>query len=229
MPRASRILKNSLANIDSVFHHKSPYIKKGIPYFSQWESPELNDDILNKKKDAAEDKKWKNSGANSPEEYRLWSWHTCGITCFKMILADILGKEFKTINLAKKCAKYGGFRKKGENIEGLYYLPFCRFVRKEFKLKIEFVRWLSIKRIKRELSQDNYVIATVNPNIRDLESSIPKKKGGHLVLVVGYDDKKKILFLHNPSGFYKKSQEYAEISEKNFKRFFAKRGVVVYS
>src|SRR3990167_6800417 len=130
-----------------------------IPYFSQWESPKLVGKIIERKILARDDQKWKNSGAKSPEEYEYWSWNICGMACLKMILASKFSKNYKMIELAKKCEEYGAY----------------------------------------------------------------VHNGGHLVLITGFDDHKKTLFFHNPSGFFGKSQENCEISEKDFKKFFASR------
>ncbi|MFZ1250289.1 MAG: hypothetical protein WAR37_02480 [Candidatus Microsaccharimonas sp.] len=58
-------------------------------------------------------------------------------------------------------------------------------------------------------------------------SDNPNKKGGHLVLVLGYDLDKRLLYLYNPSGFETYTQEYASISFKDFKKFFGGRGIVI--
>ena len=55
----------------------------------------------------------------------------------------------------------------------------------------------------------------------------PKTKGGHLVLMLGYDIDKKLFYFHNPSGFKKETQEYASISFSDFKKFFGYKGIIV--
>lgn len=199
-----------------------------VPYFSQWESPELVDKIIKRKILAREDPKWKKSGAKSPEEYEYWSWNTCGMACLKMILYVKTGKEHKTIELANKCEEYGGYIQNGEKIDGLFYIPFKEFLMKELKLEAKVFRFfLTVGRIKRELKTGNYMIASVNSSIRKPDHE-PEHKGGHLVLVTGFDDTKKTLFLHNPSGFFGVSQENWEITERDFKKFFAGRGILIY-
>lgn len=71
-------------------------------------------------------------------------------------------------------------------------------------------------------------MASVSPHIKK-PKQFNSKKGGHLILILGYDLDKKILYLHNPSGIYRESQEYAEVSFKDFKKFFDFKGIVICS
>lgn len=84
-----------------------------------------------------------------------------------------------------------------------------------------------LKEIIKAVSEGNFVIASVNPEIRDPQID-SKYSGRHLVLVFGYDMDAGTLILHNPSGIYGKSQENVEISFSDFNKFFAHRGIVVY-
>lgn len=199
-----------------------------IPYFSQWESRELVNDLLNRKVLAREDPKWMDSGAETSEEYEYWSWNTCGMACLKMILTRKFGGVYRTVALAKKCESYGGYKRNGEIIEGLFYQPFCKFLANEFQIRAKVFRiFLTVGRIKKEVQKGNHFLVSVNPAIKKAGNT-PKSKGGHLVLITGFDEDKRTLFLHNPSGFFGKSQENFEISEKDFKKFFAGRGILVY-
>ncbi|KKT29915.1 MAG: hypothetical protein UW16_C0021G0003 [Microgenomates group bacterium GW2011_GWC1_44_10] len=199
-----------------------------IPYFSQWETKELANDFLNRKITAKDDPKWMDSGADSPEEYEDWSWNICGMACLKMILVKKFGGNYRTVELAKKCESYGGYRQYENKIDGLFYHPFCRFLSSEFKIKTKVYRFfLTLEGIKREVKKERHFIVSVNPAIKCAKNT-PKYKGGHLVLITGFDEEKRTLILHNPSGLYGESQENYEISEKDFKKFFAGRGILVY-
>lgn len=61
--------------------------RSGVPYFSQWESPELVPHILRGSMRAAQDPQWAASGASTPLEYEYWAAKVCGLACLKMILA----------------------------------------------------------------------------------------------------------------------------------------------
>ena len=86
----------------------------------------------------------------------------------------------------------------------------------------------TLKRILFETGSENLVIASVDPAIRDKSNTPANVTGGHLVLVTGYDRKKKTITIHNPSGSYKKSQENYEMTFEEFQKFFAGRGIAVW-
>lgn len=214
-----------------------------MPYYSQWESNNLVNEILTEKLKAQNDPKWRGSGAKTTEEYAIWSWSGCGMACLKMILKDRLNKNYPLVELGKMCMKYGGYKDNSSKyntqqlldqgkavpsnyFEGLFYEPFLNFIRKEFDLHGRIVKPMIIEDIIKALTDKDYVIASVNASIRDANST-PKRKGGHLVLVTGFDLRKKLLYIHNPSGLYKESQENYPISFNDFNKFFSNRGIVI--
>jgi hypothetical protein len=202
------------------------YLHKNVPYFSQWESRNLNKDILEKKINTDDDPNWKKSGASSKKEYNQWSWSGCGMACTKMILASKTGRVVPLVDLGKKCASYGGYKMPLETSPGLFYKPYIAFVDKEFAWKAKITQGMLQSELMHELSRGSYVIAGVSPLIRESKST-PKIKSGHLVLILGFDKEKKEFYLHNPSGTSKETQEYATISFNDFKKFFSGRGIVI--
>jgi hypothetical protein len=203
-------------------------MNKDIPYYSQWESPELVTDILQKKIKASEDPNWKNSGAETPEEYEFWSWNICGMACLKSILDFTFKEKLKTINLAKDCAEYGGYKIEGNRIEGLYYKPFCKYVGEKFNLKASFFgQDLTIPIVEKGLTENSFFILSVNKLIRNFRDREPAKKGGHLVLVTGIDPKSRYIYIHNPSGYSGISQIHYKVPYTEFLKFFAKRGIII--
>lgn len=199
---------------------------RNVPYYSQWESPKLVRRILEDKISAKNDPSWKSSGARNPTEYELWSKNGCGMACLKMVLAYKTGKKLQIVKLGKKCASYGGYKIRWEKIDGLYYYPFLKFINKEFGLSGKVLAPMSTKDIVKKIKNNNFVIASVHHSIRN-PSSNPSKKGGHLILVLGFDSERRIFYFHNPSGHLKSTQEYAEISYVDFGKFFANRGIVI--
>lgn len=149
------------------------------------------------------------------------------MACFKMILAHRNGVIVPLVALGKKCASHGGYSLPLEQSHGLRYAPFVEFANNDFGITARAKAILPIARIVSVLARFHYVIASVHPSIRHVTSR-PKTKGGHLVLVVGYDLDKQLLYLHNPSGDSRASQEYVAISFKNFEKFFSHRGIIVY-
>jgi hypothetical protein len=162
-----------------------------------------------------------------------------------MILAHRFKKIYPLAELGKKCMKYGGYTDNSSKFDtqkllshgkpipsdylgGLFYEPFLRFIENEFKLKGKIVKPLIVSDIVKAIADKNYVIASVNSSIRN-PSLTPKSKGGHLILVTGYDLNKKLLYIHNPSGLFNKSQEHFPVSFNDFEKFFAYRGVVIHN
>lgn len=197
-----------------------------VPYYSQWESPSLVSKIIRDEISAKDDPLWKRSGASSPEEYELWARNMCGMACLKMIIKHKIGETIPILDLGKRSLEYGVYILKPGTIDGMYYSPFVKFIKEEFDLNSKAVGSMSIKRILRELAHENYIIASVSHKIRGL-SSRPPSKGGHLVLLLGYNLEKQTILFHNPSGDTEESQKYSEISFSQFENFFAGRGLVV--
>lgn len=212
----------------SLRHRNLPrrFLHEDVPYYSQWESRNLNKDIVNNNIDARDDPRWKESGAKTKEEYNIWSWNGCGMACTKMLLAHRLGREIPLVELGKKCVEYGGYTMPLENSPGLVYAPYTSFLHKEFGLHAKVVAPLLLREIIHELSKGYYVIASVSYDIRK-SGSTPKVKGGHLILMLGYDLDKQELYFHNPSGDSQQTQEYAVVSLTDFTKYFSGRGIVI--
>lgn len=196
-----------------------------MPYFSQWESRDLVEKIITKQLNAGDDPRWKESGARTTDEYTSWSWSCCGMACLKMILAHKQHKIVPTVTLGKKCLEYGGYTQPVEKSPGLYYKPFVTFVKNEYDLDAKAVGALTLAEIKRTISGEGYAMVSVTPEIRFPEDE-PTTRGGHLVLIVGYDDRKQVMYLNNPSGF-KESQENVAIPYRQFMKFFDNKGILI--
>lgn len=205
--------------------HKPRFIHQHLPYFSQWESRELVEKIITKQIEAKDDPRWRESGAKDVKEYTSWSWSCCGMACLKMILAHKTNEVIPLVTLGKQCVKYDGYKLPLENHPGLYYKPFVQFTKEKYSLNGKATSALTLTDIKNTLSSGGYVIASVTPEIRFPEKD-PAKKGGHLVLLFGYDDSRQIIYLHNPSGF-KDSQEKVVISYSQFRKFFDNKGIMI--
>lgn len=203
------------------------FMHENVPYFSQWESPELVEQILAKKIDAKDDPNWRKSGAKTKAEYDDWSWAACGMACTKMLLANE-GREMPLIDLGKKCAEYGGYQLPLKLSPGLLYKPYLNFVKKEFGWDARIFSHIPLNHIFHQLSKGNFVIASVSPMIRE-PNSTPKNKGGHLILLLGYDLDKNEVYFHNPSGASKKAQANVAIGFADFEKFFSGRGLSITS
>ncbi|MDX8490143.1 hypothetical protein RFN29_00990 [Mesorhizobium sp. VK22B] len=197
-----------------------------VPYFSQWESPGMTLPLLAEGPSALHrDPLWRNSGADTVEEYARWAVNVCGMACLKMILAA-RGEIDPTLELARACTAYGGYvvNEIDGSIKGLIYEPFVRFARERFSLSAETMTNVDMAMVPRLLSRWRYFIASVHPAIRWPERQ-PPSKGGHLVLVTAASPSE--IRFHNPSGHDRQSQANVALPLATFDRFFARPGIAV--
>lgn len=199
-------------------------VQRALPYSAQWASRDLVDDIIHQRVRAEDDPRWTSSGAQSPEEYAFWSWNACGMACLRMCLAA-RGQDVSLVELCRRCASYGGYVVNGNSVDGLIYAPFVRFVEADFGMAARVVAPMGIQDVLQALAHGEVVIASVHPSIR--YGGDPPGRGGHLVLVTGYDLDSGTLSFHNPSGHTPSTQENATLAFDAFERFFAHRGVSV--
>lgn len=197
-----------------------------IPYFSQWETPEMTLPVLSEGASALyRDPLWRNSGAQTIEEYARWAVNVCGMACLKMILAA-RGEDHPILSLARACTTYGGYvvNEADASIKGLIYAPFVDFVRERFNLSGGVRTDVPVAAIPAILAGHRFFIASVSSAIRWPERE-PPSKGGHLVLVTAVSQES--IRFHNPSGHDRASQADVVLPLATFDRFFANRGIAV--
>lgn len=197
-----------------------------VPYFSQWETPEMTLSVLAEGSAALlRDPLWRQSGAETVEDYARWAVNVCGMACLKMILAA-RGELHPTLALARACTAYGGYvvNELDASIKGLIYAPFVTYVRERFGLSAETMTGVATESIPGLLADRPFFIASVNSGIRWPERT-PPSKGGHLVLVTAASAE--TIRFHNPSGHDAASQADATLPLSVFDRFFANRGIAV--
>lgn len=204
-------------------------------YYSQFESKALVDKFIKKEISVINDPLWNNSGAKSKKEYLNWSWNACGMACLKMIIYNRENKEYAIVDLGKGCEDFGGYKvnisdfdvsRYLTSIDGLYYNGFIAYIKNKFGLTGRIKKNFGIYEIIYNFALVRDVIVSVSPAIRD-KNNLPKTKGGHLVLITGYDLIKKKIYIHNPSGLYKFSQENYSLTFTEFQKIFAARGIVI--
>lgn len=199
---------------------------KTVPYFSQWETPEMTLHVVAKGTAALlDDPLWHRSGAKSVEEYAHWAVNLCGMACLKMILAT-RGEHYPTLELAWACTRHGGYvvGEDGTSIKGLIYAPFVDLVSSRFGLKAEVATRVETADLPELLSRWPFFMASVHHSIR-WPDQVPPSKGGHLVLVTSASPQE--VRFHNPSGHDRASQADVVLPLDVFDRFFAGRGIVV--
>ncbi|MGS1009979.1 hypothetical protein [Achromobacter anxifer] len=194
-----------------------------VPYFCQWESAHLAGEIIEGKLALADDPAWRGSGARDVGEYARWASHVCGMACLKMVLAARDGRHYPTLELARGSLSYGAYTVAGEQIKGLIYAPFVRYVGEAFGLQARVHVDLRADELPGLMSQAAYFMASVHPWIRWPDRQ-PPRKGGHLVLVTRATPDSVIF--HNPSG-EPGTQADVELPLAVFDQFFAGRGVAI--
>ncbi|CAN7350304.1 MULTISPECIES: C39 family peptidase [Ensifer] len=201
-------------------------VEHKVPYFSQWESPEMTLAVLSEGAAALHrDPLWRNSGAETIEEYARWAVNVCGMACLKMILAA-RGELHPILSLARGCTDYGGYvvNEADASIKGLIYAPFVSFVGERFGLAAETLTNIPTTDIPEVLSEGRFFIASVSSAIRWPQRE-PPSKGGHLVLVTAAS--RESVRFHNPSGHDRANQADVVVPLSTFDRFFANRGIAV--
>jgi hypothetical protein len=196
----------------------------GVPYFSQWESPELVDRFIDGSLQPRDDPRWAASGAASPQEYEYWARKVCGLACLKMIMASRGLPVPPMMRLVGRALEWRAFVPDGDRMAGLIYRPFADWVAAEYGLAAAVAPDLPLADLAAAASPATPVIASVHHSVRWPDRT-PPERGGHLVLVTGAADGQ--LRLHNPSGLPGRSQEDTLIAVSDFARFYAGRGLLI--
>jgi hypothetical protein len=195
-----------------------------VPYFNQWDAPEQAGDIISGKLRVSDLPHWRESGADTQQEFITWANHICGMCCLKMALAALTGDVVPLLTLTRQSLAYGTYVQDDTTIKGMIYAPFVDFVRHQYGLTAQVEVGVSAESIADILEKFRFFIASVHPSIRQ-PTTTPPKKGGHLVLAIAADNQQVIF--HNPSGQQPDTQQYVRVSLHDFSRFFAGRGVAL--
>ena len=206
-----------------VFKHED------MPYFSQWISRELVGDIIAGRLPAEEDPLWKSSGAESPADYEFWAKNICGMACLRMILAYRGMEAPPLVQMAKECAAAGGYKVRGDGIEGLYYDPFVKYISLRFGLEGRTKSPLSLEEIVKGTLEGHIFVVSVHYSLREALEGYDGPRGGHLVVVSGVDTKGNCLYINNPSGDRAETQRNFKIGFDLFRPYFAGRGILIKS
>jgi hypothetical protein len=198
----------------------------GIPYFCQWESADLVPAFIDGSLSAADDPRWADSGATTPENYAFWSRRACGLACLKMLLGARGQPVPPMMRLVETALRWKAFVVDGERVTGLIYRPFADWIAREYGIKAEVMPDLPLEAVTEAASRQTPVITSVHPWVRWPERT-PPDRGGHLILVTGAAAG--MIRLHNPSGLPGISQRDALMAQADFARFFAGRGLIVRS
>src|SRR6266545_669277 len=136
----------------------SPFRHVEVPYFSQWASPDWVRPIVEEGADPCDDPMWAVAGFEAPDEYRFWSWKTCGLACLESVLSHWGFEVPSRADLVRSALTWGAYRKVGPNrAEGLTYGPFAEWVGSEFGLEAEVHRQLPLDEIADQVDERSVV------------------------------------------------------------------------
>lgn len=194
-------------------------------YFSQWGDVTCNDALILDGVDPVERYDWERDGYPTPDLYSYWSERTCGIACLQSILADRERDAPDKYALIEAALRWRAFvRHDDGSLGGLYYQPFCEWVGSSFGLDAHVHRHLEVDGLVDLVTHGHsFVMASVSSEIRWPDRA-PTRKGGHLVLVYGYESGE--LVFHNPSGVTGTAAA-ARLGRREFEEFYAGRGISV--
>lgn len=199
-----------------------------VPYVCQFAVPESAELSLTKKLDPADDPNWSETGATSRDRYAEWAFTMCGMASLAMALGYFKNLQLKPAALAEDALKHGVYLEDVDGLSAMRYAEFAKWVGQKFNMRADIYTRLSLKGIEYALSKKNLVIVSVNPNIRGYNTAPQDQKGGHLVLVTGYDHNEKTISLNNPSGFVSTDTQINHtLPIREFKQFYAGRGIVI--
>lgn len=223
--------KNEIANIEllliSNFTQSKIRVQNNVPYVSQFASPDYAEKILADSVPKTSDPLWAETGANNPEEYARWVLVSCGMACTAMVMKYFCNTTIGTITLAKDALRSKVYRDCEGVLSSMHYNEYAIWLLK-YGLRAQVYSRLTNKGLKKLLSDGKLVIVSANPNIRGIDTVKNTQKGGHLVLVTGYDSQADTVTFHNPSGFVSNnSQENHTLNWKKFTKYFAGRGIAV--
>ena len=222
VPKALRA-KQSLVSLAD-----GDYITKNVPYECQFASPELTKDILEQTIDAQSDSNWRIFGFETVEDTACWVPRLCGVCCVKMAV-DHHGAATTVAGLTNEGVNLGGY-----DIDrdiGWFYAPLLQLA-ETHGLDGAVQPHLSIYEVAKLVSSDEFVIASVNPEIIRGDKPVrSQKKSGHLVLVIGVRISNHTIvgfYIHNPSGKTPDMQRNAFIPLNIFVQAYGERGIVLW-
>lgn len=198
-----------------------------VPYWSQFATPSLAKDILEKRLNPKDDPNWAVFGYETSAEAGYWATRQCGIVCVKMIIAS--QSDHSTVaELTDECVHMGGYDRTTDT--GWYYKPLAQLLTRH-GVRAKTVSYLPVTMLAQVVANGSLVIASVNPQIIRGDNPITNyTKSGHLVVVNGVEIKQhrvKGFVIQNPSGKSASMRENAYITTEQFRKAYGERGIVV--
>jgi hypothetical protein len=168
---------------------------------------------------------WKDLGFSSREDAEYWENSSCGILCLGMALES--KQSIPNSVLIKKGKELDAYtHKKGWSHSGLVRIA------KEYGATAYRKERISLRALQKHLDDGELIIASIKwafkPNLTFAERVFPwVKRGGHLALIIGYDDNG--FYVHHTSIRPEYNWEGRLIPYSEFQQGFTGRGIVLKS
>jgi hypothetical protein len=195
------------------------------PYESQWGDLACNQPLIERGVSPATVFDWSTDGYPSEEAYLFWARHICGLACLRSVLRAWSPQhgDIAMFELIRRAEQRGALVRTADDVGGLYYRPFVEWVRGDFGIDGTVHPSTTAEELLGHVRAGGVALASVSSEIRYPERP-NTRRGGHLVLVHGFDGDRVVL--NNPSGVGA-SAENAGVDLRTFTRFFAERGVTL--
>lgn len=164
---------------------------------------------------------WLVFGSGQPE-YQRWIPEICGICCLKMV-GDTIGvtSKLSLYQLTMMAAANGTFKvSECGTIQGAFHYPLAELA-ESLGMRCRVARTLGIGEITEALAQGMYAILSIDT--AKVDSSL---RGGHLVLVYGYDQPTGSFLLHDCSSVMRPDGCGVNISADTLARISNNKGLV---
>ncbi|HSL30296.1 MAG TPA: C39 family peptidase [Anaerolineales bacterium] len=203
-----------------------------VPYYAQVASPELAEAIFVHGMDPAQDPRWAESGAESPQEYAYWVERACGVACLKMCVEAGGGPVRSLVDWARLGQERGGYLVRQDAHGAMREVGWVHNVLAEMARESGLAAEshpASLEEIPVYLRQGRMVIASVSYEAGDDRLPITMQ-GGHLMVVVGaecLDGRPCAFYVNNPSGRRAELQAGARLSQERFAAAYSGRVIVI--
>ena len=159
---------------------------------------------------------------SSQLEYQRWIPEICGICCLKMI-GDTIGvtNELSLYELTMMAVANGTFiMSEHGTIQGAFHYPLAELAER-LGMRCRVMRPLDIDEITKALAQGMYAILSIDT--ARVDSSL---RGGHLVLIYGYDEPTDSFLLHDCSSMMQPDGRGVRISMRALAGISNNKGLV---
>ncbi len=161
-------------------------------------------------------------GFDSLEEMIYWERKACGAVCIKMIIEYYYNQKVPIGIIVKKGIELNAYSEKGWTHRGLVAIA------NYYGLSGNSYQNTKLEDIAFNINSNRICIASVIPRLQSSENET--KKGGHLILVIGYEEYafEKYYIIHHPSYDTKYNWNAKRISENELINNFSGNIIVIW-